>query len=614
MRNKTVWCLTVVIMMSLKAGHTHALPDAGTANLSISAYSDWVEGTEAADDGATRDYYNRAARLAWDNALGDWRDANDQLQGDNPYAVTGLIDDDTQEYISWEVTTLIEEWLAGTYPNKGFFLRGISGAGPFKFYSREHADPGQRPILEIHTSTGDYLIDPSADVYLDPSTYQGLGDVDRLEISTEKPTLLRFDLSAVPESAVITSASLRLFVYAEYGGGSMEVGVFRCSQGHDLPSETPVSGLSADYPLDDGIESDPAVYLFSNFESADWGDFWTFGTDAATLEVVISDPDSLFAPFQGKALRSEIPAGSNTGMNMGFDFADELGFEPDEIYFRYYLRFADDWETSDGGKLPGISGTYGVAGWGGRPSDGTNGWSARGTFHLVPPAGNPFEQSVPIGNYVYHADMTGQYGDIDLWQLGYRGILEKNRWYSVEQFLRMNTPGENDGVLRAWVDGRLAYERTDWRWRDIDSLKIERIWMNVYHGGTAAVPQDVHLYIDNVVIANRYIGPLAPASLVLSGFPADETLHLNWTVNTTIPVSTTWQLSYEGPPGNEPSPLTGIPQEDRTTSLTGLTNYAPYTITLNAMISGSPYLTDTLPLMPSNLVTQLPVMLKMSSP
>ncbi len=301
-------------------------------------------------------------------------------------------------------------------------------------------------------------------------------------------------------------------------------------------------------------------------------------------------------------------------MNMGFDFADELGFEPDEIYFRYYLRFADDWETSDGGKLPGISGTYGVAGWGGRPSDGTNGWSARGTFHLVPPAGNPFEQSVPIGNYVYHADMTGQYGDIDLWQLGYRGILEKNRWYSVEQFLRMNTPGENDGVLRAWVDGRLAYERTDWRWRDIDALKIERIWMNVYHGGTAAVPQDVHLYIDNVVIANRYIGPLAPASLVLGGVPADQAIHLHWTTNTTIPLTTTWMLSYQGPPGDQPSPLTGIPYDTRATSLTGLTNYAPYTITLNAMAAGSPYLTDTLTLMPSNMVARLPLILKSSFP
>ena len=55
--------------------------------------------------------------------------------------------------------------------------------------------------------------------------------------------------------------------------------------------------------------------------------------------------------------------------------------------------------------------------------------------------------------------MAGDYGDIWVWQNGYRGFLEKNRWYSIEQYLKLNTPGENDGVLRAWVDGRLAFEK-----------------------------------------------------------------------------------------------------------------------------------------------------------
>ena len=62
--------------------------------------------------------------------------------------------------------------------------------------------------------------------------------------------------------------------------------------------------------------------------------------------------------------------------------------------------------------------------------------------------------------------------------------------------------------MRVWIDGRLAWEKTDWRWRHTADLKIEEIWMNVYHGGTAPVDQNVHLYIDNVVIADEYIGPL----------------------------------------------------------------------------------------------------------
>ena len=33
-------------------------------------------------------------------------------------------------------------------------------------------------------------------------------------------------------------------------------------------------------------------------------------------------------------------------------------------------------------------------------------------------------------------------------------FLENNRWYCVEQYAKMNTPTQNDGVLRVWVDGR----------------------------------------------------------------------------------------------------------------------------------------------------------------
>ncbi len=54
----------------------------------------------------------------------------------------------------------------------------------------------------------------------------------------------------------------------------------------------------------------------------------------------------------------------------------------------------------------------------------------------------------------------------------------------------------------------LVFDHTGFRVRDIPSIKIEQIWMNVYYGGTTPSPQDQHLFIDNVVIARRYIGPI----------------------------------------------------------------------------------------------------------
>ena len=72
----------------------------------------------------------------------------------------------------------------------------------------------------------------------------------------------------------------------------------------------------------------------------------------------------------------------------------------------------------------------------------------------------------------------------------------------------MNTQGKNDGILRGWVEGQPAFEKTDVRMRDVDTLRIEAVWLNVYLGGSWVVKSDHHLYIDNVVIARDYIGPI----------------------------------------------------------------------------------------------------------
>ncbi|MGE0760328.1 MAG: polysaccharide lyase [Pirellulaceae bacterium] len=212
----------------------------------------------------------------------------------------------------------------------------------------------------------------------------------------------------------------------------------------------------------------------------------------------------------GHSLRVTVPRGEHMGTSFAFRFRERLGAEPEEIYFRYYLRFDRDWNmATSGGKLPGISGTYGKAGWGGRPVNGRDGWSARGLFETRPGA-----DSTAIGFYVYHADMRGKYGENWL----FTPRLTHGRWYCVEQYCRLNrvTPdgqrGETDGVLRGWIDGEPAFERTSIRFRDVDTLRIEEVWVNVYHGGERPVPrEDIHLYLDNFVISPRPIGMREPA-------------------------------------------------------------------------------------------------------
>ncbi len=247
-----------------------------------------------------------------------------------------------------------------------------------------------------------------------------------------------------------------------------------------------------------GYQSAPVFTC--DFESANWYREWDLNKAPKLVDTVTEDPERKFEARSGKALRIKVAKGGHYGGSLQYAFKKRIGSEPEEIYFRYYLRFADDWKPQRGGKLPGIAGTYGRAGWGGRPVNGSDGWSARGLFRGLK------ENRTPIGFYCYHADMKGKYGSDWIWDKEDRGMLENNRWYCIEQFAKMNTPGENDGILRGWVDGRLAFDRTDVRMRNVDHLKIEIVWINVYYGGSWAAHQDYHLYLDDVVIASEYVG------------------------------------------------------------------------------------------------------------
>jgi len=474
----------------------------------FAAKNDWAEGLTGNSTGASRQYYNSAGQLAWENFMGDWRDANNTRQGDEPYAAKTIKDTDSLRFIEWDVTKLVTQWREGQYQNQGFFLRTLRAEGVVVFCSRQHAETLQRPQLVVVGENGVKKLAPQADTSLSKSTYRSQGDSDTLRVSGEPCHLLiRFDLADAGELGEISKATLRLLTTNQYGDA--DVGVFRCQQGGSLSPSDPIDGIAAHHPNDANIVSDPDVIFATGFEAKNWADEWTSAGNRDVIDTVDSDSARRFSALAGKALRVKIAEGQNSALNTLYKFQQEIGSEPEEIYFRYYLRLGDDWnQTIQGGKMPGISGTYGVAGWGGRKVNGNDGWSARGSFGMTIPDDNPLGGLHPIRTYAYHADMKGNYGDGWAWDRGGYAFLENNRWYCVEQHLKLNTPAKNDGVLQGWVDGRLAFEKTDIRFRDINKLKIEQIWMNVYHGGKLASLDDQHCFIDNVVVAKKYIGPM----------------------------------------------------------------------------------------------------------
>src|SRR5262249_32724825 len=128
---------------------------------------------------------------------------------------------------------------------------------------------------------------------------------------------------------------------------------------------------------DKAIRSDD-ILLACDFETDDW--WMTFKSKRQPENTTLVSGEKALGG-KGRSLQVTTPRGEHLGTSFAYKFREQIGAEPEEIYFRYYLKFDADWKNAmSGGKLPGISGTYGKAGWGGRRVNGSDGWSARGLF------------------------------------------------------------------------------------------------------------------------------------------------------------------------------------------------------------------------------------------
>lgn len=79
------------------------------------------------------------------------------------------------------------------------------------------------------------------------------------------------------------------------------------------------------------------------------------------------------------------------------------------------------------------------------------------------------------------------------------------QWQCVEAHVKLNTPGEADGMFEFWVDGELEAGRTGMDWRGtweafgLNLLSIENFWV----GGA---PADLDRWFDDIVISTDPIG------------------------------------------------------------------------------------------------------------
>jgi len=247
----------------------------------------------------------------------------------------------------------------------------------------------------------------------------------------------------------------------------------------------------------------PTVYLDEPYSDTPtvWNQSW-FDADIGARNRISTISDGI----DGDAIKVSIPAGSHFGSAMHWEFEENGISEPEELYFRYYLRVPDGAEHRDRGKLPGPAGLYsGSARNNIKPTDASPGWSARMFFSPTYDSRDP--DHTQLGFYVYHRDQASDNGDLVLWDTQ-TGTLRNDAWYCIEGHIDMNTPGVANGLLEGWVDEQLAFYQDDFKFRGSSDtgIDIKSFWFDVYYGGTSPAPTSYSFDFDSLVLSSERIG------------------------------------------------------------------------------------------------------------
>ncbi|WP_290610853.1 polysaccharide lyase [Arsukibacterium sp. UBA3155] len=444
---------------------------------------DWHEGNDNLE-GASRSYSYAAAYISWpDEHMGAWIDQNSVFLGNKAFAEQRISRAQTNKQVSWQITALVKQISSTTQPNIDLLLHGKDSKGTTVFHSKE-SDISQAPTLIITTNSGAIIKTTTLmDSYLDESTFRSLGHSKNLKAGERNLSLLRFPVPKLPAGERIGSAELQLTVKKQFG--SSNIGVFWLARPATKADVLPEFTKNQ-------------IIFNEDFSERNWAANWS-SLDRRSLS------DRVPAPTRpdNYALKVEFNPAQNLALNLVLLLKSVQSEEPEALYFQYDLYLTDNWlATKGGGKFPGLAGTYNKAGWGGRSADGSNGWSARGQFADTINSDDKFDNSTPLGFYAYYPDNGQNHGATLFWDSS-DNLIKPGQWYRITQYVKLNTPTKADGVLKAWIDQQQVFEQTNIRFRDTAELKIERLWLNFYHGGTAKPVQPMTLYIDNVMLATE---------------------------------------------------------------------------------------------------------------
>ncbi|MBD3392780.1 MAG: DUF5123 domain-containing protein [Chitinivibrionales bacterium] len=315
-----------------------------------------------------------------------------------------------------------------------------------------------------------------------------------------------------------------------------------------IDASSPAAGAGMDVSLPDAdytarafasprsigaYEADPAAAIAGSCECDTWQEGhpeWIFCDDFENDDPLVAsgryfeygDNDGDFVPVDGigyggsRGMRMEFEAGEvgAGGMKLAFgrnpnSYMNRQQIRPDEdfreIYYRMYLRMQDGWEGSPA-KLSRATVFASPGDW--RQAMIAHLWSDDQERLLIDPASCVENGDVLCTAYndFPHLNWLG-------YQSGITPVFDSahdDTWFCIEHHVKLNDPGETNGVQEFWIDGTLEARRDGLDFTGtyteyaINAVFFENYWND-------GSPKEQQRYFDNIVVSTERIGCLDAA-------------------------------------------------------------------------------------------------------
>jgi len=273
----------------------------------------------------------------------------------------------------------------------------------------------------------------------------------------------------------------------------------------------PFDSQAAEISCPKGANPNPDVIWCDSFEDEDLGPGDTIGENYFNFNAG-TDPENMVrtnsqSAHGNYALKNHWNAGagsSGTGSFMrtfGRNPVNSLSHSSqdfNDIYWRFYVKLQ--------------------AGFSGQPNKltratifaGSN-WQQAMIAHMWALNNGPLELDPASGIDTNSQLVSTKWNDFNnltfLGKVKDDDLLVPDRWYCLEAHVKLNTPGQTDGVFEFWRDGNLQAGRSDLNWvGSWNNYGINTIMISNYWNETSPIDQE--RYIDALVISTKRIGCL----------------------------------------------------------------------------------------------------------